>query len=120
MKKIILVIGGAGYIVSACVAELHRPGHEVVVFDNLSTGQAQALPKDVPVTLGDITDKEALRQLCQQYSFSAVVHSVAKKAVGIAMPNVFTGLSTVLYPAKALKLSQSNVFCYKRGFILLR
>ena len=87
MKKTILVTGGAGYIGSACVAELHRQGHEVVVFDNLSTGQAQALPKDVPVTIGDITDKEALRQLCQQYNFSAVVHCAAKKAVGESEQN---------------------------------
>ena len=87
MKKTILVTGGAGYIGSACVAELNRQGHKVVVFDNLSTGQAQALPKNVLVTIGDITNKDALRQLCQKYNFSAVVHCAAKKAVGESEQN---------------------------------
>ena len=82
MKKTILVTGGAGYIGSACVAELYNQGHEVVVFDNLSTGQIKTLPKDVTVVVGDITEKDALRQICQQYSFSAVIHCAAKKAVG--------------------------------------
>lgn len=87
MKKTILVTGGAGYIGSACVAELHRKGYEVVVFDNLSTGQVQALPENVPIVVGDITDKEALHKLCQQYNFVAVVHCAAKKAVGESEQN---------------------------------
>ncbi len=82
MSKTILVTGGAGYIGSACVAELHEQGHKVVVFDDLSTGQSTVLPETVPVVVGDITDREALRQVCQPYQFDTIIHCAAKKAVG--------------------------------------
>ncbi|MEJ1377736.1 MAG: NAD-dependent epimerase/dehydratase family protein, partial [Candidatus Sedimenticola sp. (ex Thyasira tokunagai)] len=39
----ILVCGGAGYIGSHMVKMLARRGHEVVVFDNLSTGHREAV-----------------------------------------------------------------------------
>ena len=39
----ILVVGGAGYIGSVTVAELLAAGHQVVVFDSLVTGHAQAV-----------------------------------------------------------------------------
>ena len=39
----VLVVGGAGYIGSHCVALLQRRGVEVAVFDDLSTGHAEAI-----------------------------------------------------------------------------
>ncbi len=39
----ILVTGGAGYIGSHVVKALGEAGHEVVVFDNLSTGHEWAI-----------------------------------------------------------------------------
>ena len=41
----ILVIGGAGYIGSHVVKALMKSGHQVTVFDNLSTGLRQNLFK---------------------------------------------------------------------------
>ena len=41
----VLVIGGAGYIGSHVVKELNKNGHEVTVFDNLSSGLRQNLFK---------------------------------------------------------------------------
>lgn len=43
MKKI-LVVGGAGYIGSHMVRELLDKGYDPLVFDNLSTGHADAVP----------------------------------------------------------------------------
>lgn len=39
----ILVAGGAGYIGSVVTAELVQAGHQVVVFDNLSSGYRAAV-----------------------------------------------------------------------------
>ena len=40
----ILATGGAGYVGSAAVRHLTANSHEVIVYDNLSKGSAQALP----------------------------------------------------------------------------
>ena len=40
----ILLTGGAGYIGSACLRWLIRHGHDPIVFDNLSEGNAGAVP----------------------------------------------------------------------------
>lgn len=83
----ILVTGGAGYIGSACVAALCESDHEVVVFDNLSTGQLdKVLPKATLVS-GDITEAAAIQKVCAQSQFDAVIHFAAKKAVGESQQN---------------------------------
>lgn len=51
----VCVIGGAGYIGSHAVYELIREGHEVVVIDNLSTGNKSYVHKNAKFYLGDIT-----------------------------------------------------------------
>jgi UDP-glucose 4-epimerase len=56
------VTGGAGFIGSNLVDRLLADGHNVVVYDNLSTGRleylrpALAQPKDITVTIGDLLD----------------------------------------------------------------
>ena len=43
MSKKILVTGGAGYIGSHTTLALLEAGYDVVVYDNLSTGRAEAV-----------------------------------------------------------------------------
>ena len=52
----ILVTGGDGYIGSHMVHELADAGEAVVVVDDLSTGFRSALPKTVPLVVGDVGD----------------------------------------------------------------
>ena len=49
-----LIIGGAGYIGSHIVLELLDNGHQVTVFDNLSTGSLKNIPDGVRFIEGDI------------------------------------------------------------------
>ncbi len=86
----VLVIGGAGYIGSHVVLSLLQQGHEVTVFDNLSTGRRENLFPEVRFIEGDILDEEVLQKAVDQTQ--AVVHLAAKKAVGesMAFPEKYT------------------------------
>lgn len=72
MKKI-LVTGGAGYIGSHVCKALDRAGFEIVVLDNLSTGNRGAVQWGEFIK-GDLVDRELLDSLFQQYRFLAVMH----------------------------------------------
>lgn len=89
MKKI-LVVGGAGYIGSHMVLELLDHSYTPVVFDNLSTGTLQALPK-VTFIQGDLLDPSALENLFVKHTFEAVMHFAALTEVGLSgeQPELF-------------------------------
>lgn len=82
----VLVVGGAGYIGSHVVKELLNEGFEVVVFDNLSTGQEINLFAEAAFIRGDILDQEALDKALSG-NIDAVIHLAGKKAVGESMEN---------------------------------
>lgn len=72
----ILITGGAGYIGSHVVRQLGETGHDVVVYDNLSTGHAWAVLHGELVQ-GDLADSERLEQLLASRQFDAVCHFAA-------------------------------------------
>ena len=80
----VLVIGGAGYIGSHVVKELNKQGHQVTVFDNLSSGLRQNLFKQNGFIHGDILIKEQLDAAFAQ-GFDAFIHLAAFKAAGESM-----------------------------------
>ena len=75
----VLVTGGSGYVGSHAVRELAAAGHEVIIFDNLSTGQRR-LAEGFPLIEGDIGDVEALSVPLRQAD--AVMHFAASAYVG--------------------------------------
>ncbi|GGR71933.1 UDP-glucose 4-epimerase GalE [Deinococcus seoulensis] len=81
----ILVVGGAGYIGSHTVRQLIRAGHTPVVFDNLSSGHAEALPAEVPLVRGDLLDADAVRAALNAHQPDAVIHFAALIEVGESM-----------------------------------
>ncbi|MCR4938866.1 MAG: UDP-glucose 4-epimerase GalE [Treponemataceae bacterium] len=80
----VLVIGGAGYIGSHVVKELMAKGHEVTVFDNLSSGLRQNLFKENAFIYGDILNTESLDNAFA-LGFDAFIHLAAFKAAGESM-----------------------------------
>ncbi|NLU51079.1 MAG: UDP-glucose 4-epimerase GalE [Syntrophomonadaceae bacterium] len=73
---LVLVTGGAGYIGSHVVKALGEAGHEVVVYDNLSTGHKWALLHGELVK-GDVRDVEGLDRVFSRHRVEAVLHFAA-------------------------------------------
>jgi UDP-glucose 4-epimerase len=81
----VLVTGGAGYIGSVVAEELLQAGHDVVVFDNLSRGHRQAVPKNAELVVGDLADRGCLDQLLRSRRIEAVMHFAALIEAGESM-----------------------------------
>jgi len=81
----VLVTGGAGYIGSVVAEELLQAGHHVVVFDNLSRGHRQAVPKNAELVVGDMADRACLDQLLRSRAIDAVMHFAALIEAGESM-----------------------------------
>ena len=98
-----LICGGAGYIGSHMVKLLAEQGHEVVTFDNLSTGHREAVQWG-ELVVGDLLDDEALASLFKHHCFDAVMHFSAKSLVGesVTDPEAYYE-NNVIGTAKLLK-----------------
>jgi UDP-glucose 4-epimerase len=77
----ILVSGGAGYIGSHMVHALVDAGESVVVLDNLSTGFDWAVPKGVPLVIGETGDQPRVAALIAEHSVDTIIHFAASIVV---------------------------------------
>lgn len=77
----ILVAGGAGYIGSHTNKLLQIGGYETVVYDNLSTGNVEAV-KWGQFVEGDLGDINNLAHVFENYPIEAVIHFAASAYVG--------------------------------------
>ncbi|MEH6624041.1 MAG: UDP-glucose 4-epimerase GalE [Dietzia maris] len=75
----LLVTGGAGYVGGVCATVLIERGHEVVVLDDLSTGNRDGVPEGATFVEGDVAVRapEVLDS-----SFDGVLHFAARSLVG--------------------------------------
>lgn len=89
MSQKVLVTGGVGYIGSHTCIELIEAGYEIVVYDNLSNSNPEALKRVEQITgkkiefiEGDVLDQALLTQVFEQHDLFAVIHFAGLKAVG--------------------------------------
>lgn len=78
----ILVTGGAGYIGSAAVEDLHKKGEKVVVLDNLVYGHRQAVDDEIPFYEGEIGDKDLVEKIVREHNIESCMHFSAFAYVG--------------------------------------
>src|SRR6267143_2124487 len=77
----ILVTGGAGYIGSHMVHALADAGEAAVVLDNLSTGFDWAIPKQVPLVVGETGDQPLVANLIAKHAIDTIIHFAASIVV---------------------------------------
>jgi UDP-glucose 4-epimerase len=111
----VLVTGGAGYIGGVVADELLQAGHEVIVFDNLSRGHRQAVPKNAELVIGELADRAALDQLLRTQAIDAVMHFAALIEAGESMkaPETFFRNNT----ANALTLLEAMLGAGVKRFV---
>ena len=80
----ILVVGGAGYVGSTSVESFLEAGHDVVIYDSLTSGHAAAVPSGARLVVGDIRDGERLDRVLSD-GVDAVLHCAARSLVGESM-----------------------------------
>ena len=100
-----LVTGGAGYIGAHVVRALQTEGEEVVVIDDLSTGEPDRIG-DATFVHGSVLDEDVVRRAIADNDVGGIVHIAAKKQVGesVADPLLYYrenvgGLTSVLRAA---------------------
>jgi UDP-glucose 4-epimerase len=77
----ILVTGGAGFIGSHIVDAYLGLGHDVTVFDNLSTGKREHVHSGATFIKGDICDASKVKEVFDHGRFDAVNHHAAQMDV---------------------------------------
>jgi UDP-glucose 4-epimerase len=102
----VLITGGAGFVGTNLAIKLLEIGQEVKIFDDLSTGLAQNIPKDVEFVEGSILNIDQLQSIAK--GIEVIVHLGARGSVPrsikdpISTHNVnSTGTLNVLEAARA-------------------
>lgn len=111
----ILVTGGAGFIGSHTVAELHHAGYKPVIIDNFSNSQRfiidrinTACGEKIEVIEADCTHYDSMRKAIEQTKPAAVIHFAAYKSVNESVEkpleyyhNNFNSLTVLLHLMQA-------------------
>ncbi len=112
----ILVTGGAGYIGSHTLIELHKAGYDFIVYDNLSNSSKESLSrvekiinKSIIFEEGDIRDTKKLDEIFKKYPIESVIHFAGLKAVGESVEKPLSYYdNNILGTIKLLEVMKEN------------
>jgi UDP-glucose 4-epimerase len=111
----IFVTGGAGYIGSHVVKALGREGHDLLVFDNLSTGHKWAVLYGQLIK-GDLFNMTILNKVMKEFRPDAVIHFAAsiqvEESVREPLKYYENNVGNTLNLLKAMKLAKVRNFIY--------
>lgn len=116
----ILLTGGAGYIGSHMLCELLEANHDVIILDNLSNSNVEAIKRVESLTNktctfieGDIRDRQLLDDIFSKHTIHSVLHFAGLKAVGessekplMYFENNITGSLVLLEAMRAAKVKK--------------
>jgi UDP-glucose 4-epimerase len=74
----ILVTGGAGFIGSHIVDQLLAKGHQVIIIDNLVTGQQDLINPAAIFYQEDITNAQKVEEIIQKHQIQVICHQAAQ------------------------------------------
>ncbi len=83
----ILITGGAGYIGSHVVYEFLDTGHDIVVVDDLSTGNRDLLPDDITFYKGNVGDADFMDDVFSKHKIDTVIHFAGSIIVSESVEN---------------------------------
>ena len=109
----ILVTGGAGFIASHVVDAYIELGHQVLVVDNLSSGDKANLNSQAEFIKADITNREEITQIIQDFKPQIINHHAAHILVGNSVANPqfdaqvnILGVLNIMEAAKEINLKK--------------
>jgi len=105
----ILVTGGAGYIGSNMVRMLVARDHTPIVLDSLEYGHKQAIPKNVPLVVGNIKDQKTVESVFSKYPIEAVIHFAGYLMVEESVRDPIKYMyNNVIYPVTLLNAMRDH------------
>ncbi|MCG8378551.1 MAG: NAD-dependent epimerase/dehydratase family protein [Proteobacteria bacterium] len=105
----ILLTGGAGFIGSWVAENYLKEGHEVLIYDNLSSGAIENIPQDAEFTEGDILDYSLLEQTIIGFRPDIVNHHAAQINVRVSVEDpAFDAETNIIGAINLLQLSVKN------------
>lgn len=109
----ILITGGAGFIASHVADAYLEIGHEVVIVDNLSTGEKKNLNPKAKFIKADITDKKKIQEIIRKERPDVINHHAAHIQVGYSVKNPqfdaennIIGLLNIMEAAKEIPIKK--------------
>ena len=102
----VLLTGGAGFIGSWVGEALIADGNEILIVDDLSTGNIQNIPKDAKFVKADIRDRARLEKIFEDFKPEIVSHHAAQMNVRNSLEDpIFDAQVNILGTINLLELS---------------
>lgn len=87
MEKKILVTGAAGYIGGFMLRVLQDRGYAPIALDNLSRGNRDVVPENVPFYQGNVGDEEIVNKITSEHQILGVIHFAGYISMKESMDN---------------------------------
>lgn len=87
-KKNILLTGGCGFVGKNIIQALYKK-YNLIVVDNLSSGNVENIPKKIEIKKIDIKNNNQINKIFKKYRFHAVIHCAANFANQSSIENIY-------------------------------